>query len=177
MKEADHEECYVGSVVNQKVAGRTCSEPGDASEAHEGLASYGSQPEILTLMPSRIEAAWDRARLQLQRVTPLQAAEEVEGGALLIDTRTETQRRRDGRVPGAKVVDRTVLEWRLDPTSPWRIPEARAADQRMILICAEGYSSVFAALSLRSLGMRMVTDVDGGFHAWKAAGLPVASGD
>ena len=128
-------------------------------------------------MSSRVEAAWTRACAQLQRVTPARAAQELEAGALLIDTRTETQRLRDGAIPGATVVDRTVLEWRLDPTSPWKIPEARNAEQRIILICAQGYSSVFAALSLQSLGLQMVTDVEGGFEAWQRAGLPVENAD
>lgn len=94
-------------------------------------------------------------------------------GALLIDTRTALQRMRDGSIPGAHPIERTVLEWRLDPTSPWRIKEATSTGIRVILICAEGYSSSLAVASLRDLGLINVTDVIGGFKAWTAARLPV----
>ena len=90
----------------------------------------------------------------------------------MIDTRTSEQRARDGEIPGALVVDRTVLEWRLDPTSPTRIPEVKDHDTRVIVVCAEGYSSSLAAASLLDLGLVNATDVIGGFESWKAAGLP-----
>ena len=80
---------------------------------------------------------------------------------------------REGRIPGAIVIDRTVLEWRLDPTSPDRIPEATSDQMRVIVICNEGFSSSLAAASLKDIGLVNVTDVIGGFQAWKAAGLPV----
>jgi rhodanese-related sulfurtransferase len=91
----------------------------------------------------------------------------------VIDIRTLEQRKRDGEIPGAIPVDRTVLEWRLDPTSPWRIPEATSIDIEVVLICAEGYSSSLAALSLQDLGLSHVTDVIEGFGAWRSAGLPI----
>jgi rhodanese-related sulfurtransferase len=119
-----------------------------------------------------IDEALQNARKRLQRLTPEQAADEGGRGALLVDTRTHEQRARDGEVPGALVIDRTVLEWRLDPTSPSRIAEAADHDVRVILICAEGYSSSLAAASLQELGLVNATDVIGGFEAWKAAGLP-----
>ncbi len=92
---------------------------------------------------------------------------------MLVDTRTMEQRARDGGIPGALVVDRTVLEWRLDPASKSRLPEAANHDVRVILICDQGYSSSLAAASLQGLGLVNATDVIGGFEAWKAAGLPV----
>jgi len=94
-------------------------------------------------------------------------------GALLVDTRPLEQRRRDGEIPGAVVVDRNVLEWRLDPTCPHRLAEVTGADQQVILLCHQGYSSSLAAATLRRLGLRRATDVAGGFEAWAAAGLPV----
>jgi len=106
-------------------------------------------------------------------VTPEQAAAEHADGALLVDTRTSEQRSRDGEIPGALVVDRTVFEWRLDPASPARIPEATNHAVRVIVICNQGYSSSLAAASLQELGLVNATDVIGGFAAWKAAGLPV----
>jgi rhodanese-related sulfurtransferase len=94
-------------------------------------------------------------------------------GALLIDMRTSEQRERDGEIPGAHEIDRNVLEWRLDPTSPWRIHDATDITIRVILICAEGYSSSLAAASLQEMGLVNATDVIGGFAAWRAAHLPV----
>jgi len=113
------------------------------------------------------------ARRRLDRVTPEQASAEQSRGALLVDTRTSEQRARDGVIPAALVIDRTVLEWRLDPTSPTRLLQANGHDVRVILICAQGYSSSLAAASLQDLGLVNATDVVGGFEAWKAAGLPV----
>jgi len=123
-------------------------------------------------MPS-VEHVLESARRRLRRVTPEIAASELTAGALLVDTRTYEQRIRDGAIRGALVIDRTVLEWRLDPDSPSRIPEARDHDVRVIVICDEGYSSSLAAASLQNLGLINATDVIGGFQAWKAAGLPV----
>lgn len=115
------------------------------------------------------------ARSCLDRLEPAQAVEAMRRGALLIDTRPSEQRRRDGLVPGAIVVERNVLEWRLDPTSPYRIPELAdpTAHRQLILMCNEGYSSSLAASTLQRLGVQSVTDVIGGFQAWVARGLPV----
>jgi rhodanese-related sulfurtransferase len=123
---------------------------------------------------SRIDIELERARRRLKRVTPQAAATELaSGSALLIDTRTDAQRARDGVIPGALVVDRTVLEWRLDPTSPFRLDQVDGDDVRIILICNQGYSTSLAAASLLDLGLRNFTDVVGGFESWKDAGLPV----
>jgi rhodanese-related sulfurtransferase len=92
---------------------------------------------------------------------------------LLVDTRTAEQRAGGGSIPGALLIDRTVLEWRLDPESASRIPEAVDHRVRVIVICAEGFSSSLAAASLQDLGLVNATDVIGGFESWKAAGLPV----
>src|SRR5579872_7397393 len=124
-------------------------------------------------MPSRIDEVLERARGRLMRVEPEQAALEHSRGAMLVDTRTENQRAKDGVIPGALVIDRTVLEWRLDPTSPWRISDASSTDVRVILICNEGYSSSLAAASLQDLGLINATDVIGGFQSWREAGLAV----
>ncbi len=116
----------------------------------------------------------ERARARLERLTPDEARRQHAGGALLVDTRCEAQRRDEGEIPGAPVVERNALEWRLDPASPWRIPEARDHMVRVIVICADGYSSSLAAVSLQDLGLTRATDVIGGFRAWAADGLPVA---
>ena len=123
-------------------------------------------------MPT-IDELLDNARRRLRRVTAQEASAEHANGALLVDTRTSEQRAMDGEIPGALVIDRTVLEWRLDPVSKARIPQATNHAVRVIVICNEGYSSSLAAASLQDLGLVNATDVIGGFAAWKAAGLPV----
>ncbi len=124
-------------------------------------------------MTPTIDEVLERARRRLLRVTPEQAAAELAQGALLVDTRTESQRAVRGEIPGAIVIDRTVLEWRLDPTSPSRIEEVNDHQMRIIVVCAEGYSSSLAAASLQDIGLVNATDLVGGFEAWKAAGLPI----
>lgn len=109
-------------------------------------------------------------RAGLDRVQPADLAAEVSRGALVVDTRPMEQRGRDGALPGALVIDRNVLEWRLDPTSPHRIPQVAEADLRVVIVCNEGYSSSLAAATLRSLGLHRATDLVGGFQAW--LGLP-----
>jgi rhodanese-related sulfurtransferase len=93
-----------------------------------------------------------------------------------VDTRTDAQRRCQGEVPGALVIDRTVLEWRPDPASEWRIPEATGYDLQVVVLCRQGYSSSLAAASLRQVGLNRATDVIGGVDAWIAAGLSVTCG-
>lgn len=88
-------------------------------------------------------------------------------GALVVDTRPVAQREADGELPGAIVLERNVLEWRLDPASPNRIPEATGYDIEVIVVCNEGYSSSLAAESLQRLGLHRATDLDGGYQGWK----------
>ena len=125
-------------------------------------------------MTSAVDALLEEARATYERVTPAEAARLVaEEGGLLVDTRPAAQRAAQGSVPGAVVVERNVLEWRLDPTSPHRIPGVTGPDQPVVVLCAEGYSSSLAAAALRRLGLTRATDVVGGVEGWRAAGLPV----
>jgi rhodanese-related sulfurtransferase len=114
-----------------------------------------------------------QARAELNRVDPPTAQAAIEDGARLIDIRADSQIARDGVVPGALVIARNVLEWRLDPESGHAHPEAPAFDDQVILMCNEGYASSLAAVTLQQLGFEQATDLDGGFQAWRAAGLPV----
>jgi rhodanese-related sulfurtransferase len=116
-----------------------------------------------------------RAREDLSRVSPEAAAAAVRDGATLVDIRSDTQIARDGTVPGALVIGRNVLEWRLDPACTARHPSAPGLGERVIVMCDEGYASSLAAATLRDLGFTCATDLDGGFQAWRAAGLPVTS--
>jgi rhodanese-related sulfurtransferase len=115
---------------------------------------------------SRTDELLDAARCRLDRVGPAQVGAVLAGGGLVVDTRPEAQRRRDGELPGAVVIERNVLEWRLDPTSPDRIPEVRGHDQTIVVVCNEGYSSSLAAASLQDLGLVNATDLAGGYQAW-----------
>jgi rhodanese-related sulfurtransferase len=123
-----------------------------------------------------VDAALARSRTYLNRLTPLQTVAAAQQGALIVDTRTEQQRREQGELPGALVIDRTVLEWRLDPESGASIPEATDYDIEVVVVCRQGYSSSLAAASLRSIGLWRATDMAGGVEAWLEAGLPVTDG-
>jgi rhodanese-related sulfurtransferase len=128
-----------------------------------------SAPQQTAPLPS-IDRLLTEARSGLARVRVEDLAVEVAAGALVVDTRPVEQRRRDGALPDAVVVDRNVLEWRLDPTSPHRIAEATDLQRRIIVVCNEGYSSSLAAATLRRLGLAQATDLVGGFQAWLQAG-------
>ncbi len=119
-----------------------------------------------------VERLVTAARVGMQRVRPGDLAAEVEAGALVVDTRPLEQRRRDGELPGAVVVDRNVLEWRLDPTCPHRLAEAGDPTRRVIVVCNEGFSSSLAAASLRQLGLSRATDLVDGFQGWVRAARP-----
>jgi rhodanese-related sulfurtransferase len=116
------------------------------------------------------------ARSRITRVTPLEAAARVAAGAVLVDIRPAAQRAREGEVPGALIVERNVLEWRFDPSSDARLPQATGYDVDVVVLCSEGYTSSLAADALRSLGLTSASDVVGGFWAWVAAGLPTTPG-
>ncbi|MBL1100405.1 rhodanese-like domain-containing protein [Streptomyces coffeae] len=113
------------------------------------------------------------ARAGLDRLGPAEAAAVRAAGGLLVDIRYAALRERDGIIPGALIVERNELEWRLDPQCDHRLPEAAHHDLPVVVVCNEGYASSFAAVSLRQLGLVRATDLVGGFQAWRSAGLPV----
>jgi rhodanese-related sulfurtransferase len=118
---------------------------------------------------SAIDALLAAARTDVDRVEARDLAAELGGGALVVDIRPLEQRQRDGDLPGALVIDRNVLEWRLDPTSAHRLPQVSGPDQRVIIVCDQGYSSSLAAATLRQLGLHAATDLVGGYQALAAA--------
>lgn len=137
---------------------------------------YGAAARVVSPGdPGTVEDLLARARRRLSRLGPRAVAEAARDGALLVDIRPDAQRRDEGTIPGALVVERNVLEWRLDPRSPWRLPQVRDHEQVVVVICSEGYASSVAAASLQELGLTRATDLEGGFRAWAAAGLPVGS--
>jgi rhodanese-related sulfurtransferase len=116
--------------------------------------------------PSAIDQLLAEAREGLDRVAPEDLAAELEAGALVVDIRPAGNREAEGTLPGAVVIERIHLEWRLDPTSPDRI-EGATADRRVVIVCNEGYSSSLAAATLRRLGVARATDLVGGYRAWR----------
>jgi rhodanese-related sulfurtransferase len=123
-----------------------------------------------------IDEVLEEARGRLRGLQPAEAAVRMADGALVVDTRPVAQREADGEVPGALVVERNALEWRLDPAGDARLPEATGHDVEVIVLCDEGYASSLAADSLRALGLHRATDVVGGYRVWVAAGLPTTRG-
>jgi rhodanese-related sulfurtransferase len=124
--------------------------------------------------PEGIDTLLERVREGLDRVEAEEAYSAAQAGeALLVDIRYAALRERDGLIPGALVVERNELEWRLDPQGSHRAPEATSHDLRVVVVCNEGYASSLAAVSLHQLGLHRATDLVGGFQAWKTAGLPV----
>lgn len=112
------------------------------------------------------------ARGRLVRLGPHDARRAQQAGALLVDIRTQASRNAEGQLPGSVAIERTVLEWRLDPACDARLPIA-SYDIQIVVVCDEGYSSSLAAATLQDIGLN-ATDLDGGYRAWKTAGLPTA---
>ncbi|MEO8518849.1 MAG: rhodanese-like domain-containing protein [Dermatophilaceae bacterium] len=117
--------------------------------------------------PVAVDVFLEAARLGLDRVQPADLKSEIAAGAVVVDTRSGEQRHQDGELPGALVIDRNVLEWRLDPTSPHHVPEVADRSCRIIIVCNQGYGSSLAAATLRQLGLSRASDLVGGFQAWK----------
>lgn len=125
-----------------------------------------------------MSAATDRllaaARARISTVDPAEAARLRAEGATLVDTRPVAQRTEFGEIPGAIVIDRNVLEWRLDPAGEHRLTTIDH-DRPIVVFCQEGYSSSLAVASLVDLGLTDVHDLTGGFAAWTTAGLPTGT--
>jgi rhodanese-related sulfurtransferase len=124
--------------------------------------------------PRTIDDLLQKARASLDRLSPAAARDAVAAGAVLIDTRCAEARQESGAIPGSVHVPLSVLYWRLDSTSGHSDPALADRERRIILVCADGYSSSLAAATLRDLGFTKATDLDGGFNGWVAAGFPVA---
>jgi rhodanese-related sulfurtransferase len=120
---------------------------------------------------SRIDRTLDRARNRYRRLPAEEVPAALRRGAVLVDIRPQAQRAREGEVPGALVIERNVLEWRVDPTSDARIPQAVDDDVEWVIVCSEGYTSSLAAGALLDLGLHRATDVVGGYHALAGAGV------
>ncbi len=129
------------------------------------------------IRPVTVEQMLAEARAAVRRLSPEQTAEAVRAGALLIDIRPDALRKRDGVVPGSRIIDRNVFEWRCDPASPWRDPEVtQPPGRRLIVMCDEGYQSSLAAAILKRFGFDDAGDLIGGYQAWRASGFEVRPG-
>lgn len=124
---------------------------------------------------SRIEEALEQARSRLRRLSAAEVPEALARGAVLVDIRPAAQRAAEGEAPGALVIERNVLEWRCDPTSDARLPQATGDDVEWVVLCSQGYTSSLAAAALQDLGLHRATDVVGGYQALDAAGLPATA--
>lgn len=122
---------------------------------------------ILTTMVT-IDELLESARARLDRVAADRLEAELAAGALLVDIRPIDRRRLAGELPGAIVIDRNELEWRLCPSSDARGVELEP-DQKVIVVCNDGYQSSLAAALLQDLGVPGATDLVGGYNAWRAA--------
>ncbi|SCD66275.1 Rhodanese-related sulfurtransferase, partial [Streptomyces sp. BvitLS-983] len=146
-----------------------------APATNDATGPAPSAPPRPPTTPVPIDTHLERVRSRLTRLTPEQARDAARRGALLVDIRYAALRDRDGLIPGALVVERNELEWRLDPQGSHRLPEADRHDLEIVVLCNEGYASSLAAASLHDLGLFRATDLVGGFQAWRAAGLPVTA--
>ena len=124
-------------------------------------------------MTVTVDDLLDAARARIRRLDPHETAAACRRGALLIDIRPTIQRRWEGEVPGAVVIERNVLEWRLDPASAHRLAQITDHDREIVVMCSEAYASSLVAATLVDLGFVSAADLDGGFQAWVKAGLPV----
>jgi rhodanese-related sulfurtransferase len=123
---------------------------------------------------SRIEKVLESARTRLRRLDAGEVPAALRRGALLVDIRPQAQRSSEGEVPKSLkplVIERNVLEWRCDPTSDARLPQAVSDDVEWVVLCSQGYTSSLAAVALQDLGLHRATDVVGGYHALAAAGV------
>lgn len=117
-----------------------------------------------------VEEMLASARAVIVRLTPRDALTEMDAGAILVDIRPTEQRDRDGALPGAHVIARNVLEWRLDPRGEHRDPRVATEGRRVIMICDEGFQSSLVAANLRRFGLD-AADVTGGVQTWRREGL------
>ncbi|WP_422116765.1 rhodanese-like domain-containing protein [Brachybacterium sp. UNK5269] len=139
------------------------TDPGNGRRRAEASSQHGID-EILAA-----------SRRGIQRIAPGELPALQEQGAHVIDIRTAATRGTEGHIPGATVIERLVLEWRLDPRSADRLEQGPDYDDLVVVVCNEGFYSSLAARDLRDLGFHRATDLVGGFRGYREAGLPAAA--
>lgn len=125
----------------------------------------------MTFEISRTDQLLAAARARLRRLDASQVPTALRRGALLVDIRPQAQRDSEGSVPDALVIERNVLEWRCDPSSDARLPQAVDDGVEWVILCSEGYTSSLAAAALQDLGLHRATDVVGGYWALRESGV------
>ena len=163
----------VHRVTREAVGARVVSELSGSGVVQVADAALAALVRSLPMARTTIDDLLAAARRRLTRLGPEAADAAARDGATLIDIRSDSQIAHDGTIPEALLIQRNVLEWRLDPSSEHRHPQAPGLGDRVIVVCNEGYASSLAAQTLVELGFDRATDLDGGFQAWRDAGLPV----
>jgi rhodanese-related sulfurtransferase len=138
------------------------------------LNAPGEQPSALPQEPAALDRLLERAAQRITRLDAPAAFAAAAAGGVIIDIRSQDAREVHGVIPGSLHIPRTVLEWRVAIDSPWRNRHLGGLDDRLILVCDHGYSSILAASNLVELGFLLAGDVIGGFECWRDSGLPVA---
>jgi rhodanese-related sulfurtransferase len=161
-------------VTDQRRLRRTRTELTDEPEksaAPDPSADSGNETPGTETSGGRIDRALERARTRFRRLEATDVPDSLDRGAVLVDIRPAAQRAVEGEAPGALVIERNVLEWRCDPTSAARLPQAVDDDVEWVILCSQGYTSSLAAAALLDLGLHRATDVVGGYQALVAAGV------
>ncbi|MFG1393898.1 rhodanese-like domain-containing protein [Xanthobacter agilis] len=113
------------------------------------------------------------ANARVEALTPQQATQRLaDGTGVLVDVRDPRELEREGTIPGAFHCPRGMLEFWIDPESPYFKP-VFAEDKAFIFLCAGGWRSALSAATAMEMGLKPVMHVAGGFKAWKEAGAPV----
>lgn len=156
-----------GQLIPRSVA------PGSVHAMDKGVRKRRSDQAKRTDIPG-VEQVLAAARARLRRLSPEDAFKAIaQSKAVLVDIRPSDERAIEGNIENALVVERNVLEWRFDPASSARLPIVTDHNLQVIVLCSEGYASSLAAVALQDLGLWRATDVVDGFHAWRAAALPI----
>ena len=122
------------------------------------------------------KALLDEANAQVETIPAAEAVPLLgDGSVVFVDLRDPRELEREGRMPGAVHCPRGMLEFWIDPESPYHKP-VFAEDKRFVFFCAGGWRSALAAAAAQDMGLKPVAHIAGGFGAWKEAGGPVETG-
>src|SRR4051794_25313022 len=122
-------------------------------------------------------ALLDEANAEIETLSPQQAAKLLgDDSVAFVDLRDPRELQREGRIAGAHHCPRGMLEFWIDPDSPYHKP-LFASGKTFVFFCAGGWRSALAAKTAQDMGLAPVKHIDGGFSAWKAAGLPHEPGE
>ena len=122
------------------------------------------------------QALVDEAMAQVTTLSVAEVQARVADPAVqIVDIRDPRELERDGTVPGALLAPRGMLEFWVDPASPYFKPVFADEGKQFVLFCGAGWRSALATKTLQDMGMTNVAHIDGGFAAWKKAGAPTVT--